>query len=73
MNLSANGVQGCLLHIGVDRWVFRVYSKPGIFIDYDLLHSDLCVTITDEDAVFYSDQIGNNKLDHSPQTLGITK
>jgi hypothetical protein len=32
-----------------------------------LHHSDLSVTITDEDAYFYN----NSVLDHSPSTLGI--
>jgi len=70
MKLSADGVQGHLLHTGNGRYVFRVYADRFEFTDYDLLHSDLCVTITDRDATFYSDDSGN-RLDHSPATLGV--
>ena len=68
---SANGVTGFLLRVGFSEFVFRVYSETG-FKDYDLHHSDLQMTICDNDATFYED--GDNlKLDHSPETLGIDK
>ena len=70
MILDANGATGHLLRVDYDEWVFRVYTVDGKFTDYDLAHSDLCITITDPDATFYSDQQGD-RLDHSPQTLGI--
>lgn len=68
MKISAHGVEGHLIWCadGVHR--FRVYTDNFEFTDYDLLHSDLLVTITDEDATFYSDDNGD-RLDHSPQTL----
>lgn len=65
----ANGVTGHLLRSGSDV-VFRVYDENHQFTDYDLTHSDLCVTITDEDAAFYSEP-RSDRLDHSPATLGI--
>jgi hypothetical protein len=65
----ANGITGHLLRSGYDV-VFRVYDGTT-FTDYDLTHSDLCVTITDEDAAFYSEP-RSDRLDHSPATLGIT-
>ena len=65
----ANGVTGHLLRSGSDV-VFRVYDENHQFTDYDLTHSDLCVTITDEDAAFYS-KPRSDRLDHSPATLGI--
>ena len=65
----ANGVTGHLLRSGYDV-VFRVYDG-STFIDYDLTHSDLCVTITDEDAAFYS-ETKSDRLDHRPETLGIS-
>lgn len=64
----ANGVTGHILCLGSDV-VFRVYDG-NTFTDYDLIHSDLCVTITDPDAAFYSDNNGD-RLDHNPQTLGV--
>ena len=75
MATSANKVSGHLLRTfnpddeGGD-YVFRVYNADRTFVDYDLCHVDLCVTIEDEDAFFYR---GNSfdRLDHSPQTLGI--
>ena len=72
MKLSANGVEGHLLYTGTGQYVFRVYTDNFEFTDYDLLHSDLCVTITDKDATFYSDNKGN-RLDHTPETLGEIK
>ena len=65
----ANGVTGHLLRSGHDI-VFRVYDENHQFTDYDLTHTDLCVTITDEDAAFYSEP-QSDRLDHSPATLGI--
>ena len=67
---SANGVRGHLLNLIDGTVVFRVYDAEHNFIDYDLHHSDLCVTITDPDAYFYH-QGGQDILDHAPMTLGI--
>lgn len=70
---SANGVSGHLLYIhGASTSVFRVYGRNGDFIDYDILHSDLHVTIDDADAAFYSLDSGRAVLDHCPETLGIS-
>ena len=71
MKLRAEGVEGQLIYTGAGVYVFRVYTDNYEFTDYDLLHSDLSVTITDRDATFYSDDKGN-RLDHNPETLGIT-
>jgi hypothetical protein len=68
--VSANGMSGILLPIG-GSMVFRVYEPDGEFTDYDIYHSDLCVTIDDEDAYFYTSKSGETYLDHSPATLGI--
>ena len=64
--MSADGVEGVLIQVGAGVYKFRVYDSEHNFVDYDLHHSDLCVTITDEDAYFYGDSV----LDHSPSTLG---
>ena len=68
--VSANGVEGVLIRCFDGRYLFRVYTANYYFTDYDLLHSDLSITITDKDATFYSDDKGE-RLDHSPETLGI--
>jgi hypothetical protein len=72
MRISAEGIEGQLIYTGAGVYVFRVYTDNFEFTDYDLLHCDLSVTITDQDATFYSDNEGN-RLDHSPATLGLTK
>ena len=64
----ANGTTGHLIRNGYEMW-FRVYDGTT-FTDYDLNHSDLCVTISDEDSAFYSEP-NSDRLDHSPETLGI--
>jgi hypothetical protein len=68
---SANGVRGHLLNLIDGTVVFRVYDSEHNFIDYDLHHSDLCVTIDYTDAYFYH-QDGKDILDHAPMTLGLT-
>jgi tRNA splicing endonuclease len=65
----ANGVTGHIIRTG-NVMMFRVYDENQQFTDYDLNHSDLCVTIRDEDSAFYSDP-QSDSLDHSPETLGI--
>jgi hypothetical protein len=66
--VSANGVNGVLIKT-LNGYMFRVYDNDHNFVDYDLQHSDLSVTITDEDAFFYRDEF-RDKLDHAPATLG---
>ena len=70
MTKSATGVEGCLIRGHDGTYYFRVYDADHNFVDYDLMHSDLSVTISDPDAFFYNDKSGT-RLDHSPQTLGI--
>jgi hypothetical protein len=67
--VSADGVKGCLIRSFDGTYYFRVYDAEHNFVDYDLHHSDLSVTITDPDAFFYRGD-GINRLDHSPATLG---
>lgn len=69
---SATGATGFILDKFDGTYSFRVYGENGTFIDYDLHHCDLAVTITDTDAAFYQDE-NRARLDHSPATLGITE
>ena len=62
--VSANGVNGVLIRTLNGGYKFRVYDNEHNFVDYDLQHCDLSVTITDEDAYFYL----NSVLDHAPAT-----
>lgn len=68
----AAGVRGVLCKSADgDRHVFRVYAEDHTFVDYELHHDDLTVTIAeDELASFY--RVGEtNILDHSPRVLGL--
>ena len=67
---SADGVEGCLIRGHDGEYYFRVYDADHNFVDYDLMHSDLSITITDPDAFFYNDEF-TARLDHAPATLGI--
>jgi len=66
---SANGVEGCLIRGHDGTYYFRVYDADHNFQDYDVMHSDLSITITDPDAFFYRED-DRDILDHSPATLG---
>jgi hypothetical protein len=67
-DMPANGTTGVLIRV-LGQTMFRVYSDDRkTFVDYDLLHSDLQVTINDDDAHFYQ-KGGRNYLDHSPHTI----
>ena len=73
---SANGLVGCLIYCADGQYRIRVYDehKLGMFEDYDIRISDLFFEITDEDAHLYVDETtGQKYLDHSPDTLGISK
>jgi hypothetical protein len=70
MRIPAKGMKGHLIHTINDKYMFRVYAEDFTFVDYELLHSDLLITIDDEDATLYLDEFGNG-LDHNPETLGI--
>lgn len=48
---AAKGTTGFLIRV-FDKIMFRVYRADKTFTDYDILHHDLEVTITDPDAVF---------------------
>jgi hypothetical protein len=67
---KATGVEGCLIRGINGEYYFRVYDADHNFVDYDLAHSDLSITITDSDAYFYRED-GVDILDHAPATLGI--
>jgi len=69
MKQPANGVEGCLIRGHDGTYYFRVYDANHDFVDYDLMHSDLSITITDADAYFYRGD-GGDRLDHAPATLG---
>lgn len=68
---TARGARGSLLRSidaeGHVRYFLRIYEADS-FRDYALLHSDLEIEITDEEAMLYEDE--NPRLDHSPKTLG---
>ena len=69
MKQPAKGVEGCLIRGHDGTYYFRVYDADYNFVDYELMHSDLSITITDADAYFYRGD-GHDRLDHAPATLG---
>jgi hypothetical protein len=69
----ARGAQGILIRTLTNDWVMRIYNSDGDFVDFDIDHSDLAVTITDADAHFYQHPDGRLSLDHAPETLRINE
>lgn len=67
----ARGAQGILIRTVTDDVVLRVYNSDGDFVDFDIDHADLSITVTDDDAYFYQHDDGRLVLDHSPVTLGL--
>ena len=68
---SAEGTRGFLLYAMNNVYVFRVYNEDHTFTDYDLIHSDLEVTINGDDATFYEFEDGTAALDHSYEMSNI--
>lgn len=70
----ANGANGILIYShATGSYLLRVYSDKHTFKDFDIFHCDLSIKIEDEDAYFYEKTDGRLILDHSPETLGLTK
>ncbi len=67
---QAKGVTGHLLDEFNGNYSFRVYGPDHSFVDYKVMHSDMVVTIEDDDTAFYTDELGVTTLDHAPETLG---
>jgi hypothetical protein len=67
----AQGARGVLVRTVTDDVVLPIYNEIGDFVDFDLAHSDLSVTVTDPDAYFYQHTDGKLVLDHSPEMLRI--
>lgn len=58
----AQNTTGFLIRV-LGTYMFRVYNPDFTFVDYEILHHDLEVTIVDRDAVF--DNL-HNTLDYTP-------
>jgi hypothetical protein len=70
---DASGVSGVLIKNYGGGFSFRVYKSDHDFIDYQIYHDDLPVTISpDALASFYSNDEGQ-VLDHSPNVFGLRK
>ena len=68
---DARGTSGVIIKSFDDKYYLRVYGCSGEFVEYNLRHEDLAVTISsDEMASFYSNE-DSNVLDHSPESLGL--
>lgn len=64
----ANKLTGYIIRSLDGSPLFRVYDKkyPEGFVDYELHHNDIKVTLEDEDAFVYNDEY----IDYSKETLG---
>jgi len=70
---SAAGVKGVLIRNFDGELLFRVYQDHDNFIDYEIRHDDLSITIDKQElATFYRAE-GHNILDHGPEVLGLEK
>lgn len=69
----AAGLTGVLCGSIDGDYFLRVKTGKRRFKDYELIHSDLTVTIgRNEEAALY--QVGREAfLDHSPETLGLVE
>jgi hypothetical protein len=69
---SANGSTGMLCKSAVDGgYFFRVYGADRTFVDYELRHDDLEVTISPQALASFYEIDDTRILDHSPQVLGL--
>ena len=59
----AAGTKGILIRSLGDKVYFRVYQENGDFVDYDIYHHDLSITIDDDGAVF-CEQDGKHFIDY---------
>lgn len=67
---DAANVRGFLISTA-DGYYFRVYDSGGEFIDYQLLHDDLEVTIDSSALASFYRNGDIAVLDHSPVVLGL--
>ena len=57
---------------GGHGYFFRVYDESGAYIDYDLRHDDLEITIDPDTMAALYDLGDICVLDHSPEVLGLS-
>jgi len=70
--IPAFGVKGFILQNFYTKDVFfRVYNEDKTFVDYDLAHNDLEVTIIDESASLYRmENKPEGVIDYTSKILG---
>ncbi len=70
---NAANISGVLIR-SIGGYKFRVYGENSSFVDYEIKHDDLSITI-DQDALasFYKVDEDTAILDHSPSVLGLSK
>lgn len=68
----ADGASGVLCRSAVDGpYFFRVYRPDGSFVDFDMRHDDLAVTIAPSAMASFYERGTARILDHSPAVLGL--
>jgi hypothetical protein len=66
-------MSGILIKSG-HTFIFRKYTVDGGFVDYDITHSDLAITIDDATAVIKHSELDNTPyIDYNDEVLGLIK
>ena len=68
---SASGISGLLCRSLNNEYFFRITTPNGQVQDYDLLHSDLAITIDKGQLASLYVNDGIAVLDHSSTVLGL--
>lgn len=63
-------ISGELLNNHDGTFFFRVYSREGKFTDYDIVASDISITIDDDFVTLKKTVDGNHILDYTDKVLG---
>ena len=68
----ADGASGVLCRSAVDgQYFFRVYRADHSFVDFDVRHDDLDVTIAPTAMASFYERGSERILDHNPAVLGL--
>ena len=70
---DASGVSGMLIKTFDGGYTFRVYDSEGSFVDYDLRHDDLSITIDSDSLASFYECDDKHMLDYSPQVFNLKK
>lgn len=70
--IPAKGVTGMLLMTTDGKFFFRKVNGPEDFVDYRIDHTDMYITITEDNACLYHPPGMDPYIDETPESLGLT-